>query len=86
MKIVKTIQLKIVIFTPAKNGCILHWRVFVMTDVHNIGFIMITQPCKLYLLAPHFYVVKLGFTGVYIFFLYFPDEAVPTCTHNLCFE
>ena len=29
-------------------------------------------------LKPHFYIVKLGFTGVYI-------EAVLTTTHNLCF-
>ena len=30
MKIVKKIQLKIVIFTAVKNRCILHGRVFVM--------------------------------------------------------
>ena len=30
MKIVKTFQLKIVIFTAVKNRCILHRRVFVM--------------------------------------------------------
>ena len=33
-------------------------------------YIMITSPCKVYPLTPHFYIVKLGFTGVYIFFLY----------------
>ena len=49
-------------------------------------------------LKPHFYIVKLGFTGVYIIFLILlkntdcgyslepPDEAVLTSTHNLCFE
>ena len=45
-------------------------------------------------LKPHFYVVKLGFTGVYIIFLTsapihrFVDigEAVLTSTYNLCFE
>ena len=46
-------------------------------------------------LKPHFYIVKLGFTGVYIIFvistqkhrLWVPvDEAVLTSTHNLCFE
>ena len=48
------------------------------------------------LLKPHFYIVKLEFTGVYIIFLisavfsiflfsYF-GEAVLTSTHNLCFE
>ena len=31
MKIVKTIQLKIVLFTAVKSRCILHGRVFVMT-------------------------------------------------------
>ena len=29
-------------------------------------FIRITCPCVLYPLTPHFYTVKLGFTGVYI--------------------
>ena len=45
-------------------------------------------------LKPHFYIVKLGFTGVYIIFLisaqnidcgYSFGEAVLTSTHNLCF-
>ena len=31
-------------------------------------------------LKPHFYIVKLGFTGVYIIFL------ISTSTHNICFE
>ena len=33
-------------------------------------------------LTPHFYIVKLGFTGVDIIF----SEAVLTCTLDLCFE
>ena len=45
-------------------------------------------------LKPQFYIVKLGFTGVYIIFLIFArihrlwvlGEAVLTSTHNLCFE
>ena len=50
-------------------------------------------------LKPHFYIVKLGFTGVYIIFLILLKknkdcgtrsnrlaEAVLTSTHNLCFE
>ena len=50
-------------------------------------------------LKPHFYIVKLGFTGVYIIFLIFAQnidcgysleppqiEAVLTSTHNLCFQ
>ena len=36
-------------------------------------------------LKPHFYIVKLGFTGVYINLL-IVAEAVLTSTHNLCFE
>ena len=36
-------------------------------------------------LQPHFYIIKLGFTGVYIMFL-ISAEAVLTSTHNLCFE
>ena len=43
---------------------------------------------------PHFFIVKLGFTGVYIIFLisaqkhrlWVLGEAVLTSTHNLCFE
>ena len=35
---------------------------------------------------PHFYVVKLGFTGVYIIFLISAQKAVLMSTHNLCFE
>ena len=35
-------------------------------------------------LKPHFYIVKLGFTGLYIIFL-ISGEAVLTSTHNLCF-
>ena len=34
-------------------------------------------------LKPHFYIAKLGFSGVYIIFL---SEAVLTSTYNLCFE
>ena len=45
-------------------------------------------------LKPHFYIVKLGFTGVYISFLISAQkhrlwvlaEAVLTSTHNPCFE
>ena len=31
---------------------------------------MLTCPCYVHPLIPHFYIVKLGFTGVYIFFLF----------------
>ena len=32
--------------------------------------IMITSPCNVYSLTPHFYIVKIGFTGVYIIFIF----------------
>ena len=32
--------------------------------------IMKTSPCNVHPLTPHFYIVKLGFTGVYIIFLF----------------
>ena len=38
---------------------------------------------------PQFYIVKLGFTGVYIIFLISAQKHrlwVPVSTHNLCFE
>ena len=41
--------------------------VFVFTD---FVCIMKTSPCNVYPLTPHFYIVKLGFTGVYIIFLF----------------
>ena len=58
--------------------------------------IMLTCPCIVYPLMPHFYIVKLGFTGVYIFLIFAlkhrlwvlvrTDEAVLPCTNNLCFR
>ena len=62
--------------------------------------IPITCPCNEDQLTPHFYIVKFGFTWVYIFssFFFYSEilivgtrlnrltEAVLTCTHNLCFE
>ena len=55
---------------------------------------MKTSPCNEDPLTPHFYIVKLGFTGVYFFLIFAPKhrlwvlvtEAVLTCTHNQCFE
>ena len=37
----------------------------------NDGCIRITCPCDLYPRIPHFYIVKLGITGVYMFFFLF---------------
>ena len=50
---------------------------------------MLTCPCNVDPLTPHFHIVKLGCTGVYIFSYFCSEtyiEAVLTCTHNLCFE
>ena len=55
-------------------------------------YIMKTCPFNVYSLEPHFYVAKLGFAGVHLFFFFFfllqniDCEAVLTCNHNLCFE
>ena len=87
MKIVKTILLKIVIYTAVKNRCILRGHVFVMWYI-PCGFdkfksiisepvmyareqaiassIMLTCPCNVHPISSHFYIVKLGFTGIYI--------------------
>ena len=32
--------------------------------------IILTSPCNVYPLTTHFYIVKMGFTGVYVFFLF----------------
>ena len=37
-------------------------------EPREIVYIMLTCPCIIYPLTPHFYIVKLGFTGVYILF------------------
>ena len=52
--------------------------------------IMQTCPCIVHPLTPHFYIVELGFTGVYIIFLILALKqrllVRVTSTHNLCFE
>ena len=45
-----------------------------------VDFIRKTCPCNEYPLKPHFYIVTLGFAGVYLFFLF-----LLMSTHNLCF-
>ena len=37
----------------------------------SVKFITKTSPCNEYPLTPHIYIVKLGFTEVFIFFLIF---------------
>ena len=45
--------------------------------------ISITKTCSC-----DFYIEKLGFAGIYLFFLFLLQniKAVQACTHNLCFE
>ena len=38
--------------------------------LHNVAHIRITCPCNEQPLTPHFYIEKVGFTRVYIFFLF----------------
>ena len=53
---------------------------------------MITGPCNVYPVTPHFYIGKFGFTEVYIISYFAPKrrlwacEAVLTSTHNQCFR
>ena len=51
------------------------WRCITKTRIYKF------DPLK-----SHFYIVKLGFTRVYIIFLILLAEAVRTRAHNLCFE
>ena len=56
-----------------------------------------TFPCNIYPFIPHFYIAKLGYAGVYLFFLVLlqnidcgftlepPRRGGSTSTHNLCF-
>ena len=75
----RSIQLNIFLISPWHMSC------NIITKTHLYNF----DPLK-----PHFYIVKLGFTGVYIIFLISAQkhrlwvlaEAVLTSTHNLCFE
>ena len=52
------------IFAPLNPTFIImqNWRMH--------GYIRKTSPCKVYPLKPHFYIVKLGYAGVYLFFLF----------------
>ena len=54
---------------------------------------MITCPCYVHPLTLHFCIVKLGFSGVYIFLILLLNiehgyslEPVLTCAHDLSFE
>ena len=47
---------------------------FKLTYIFLSCNIMITCPCTIDPLTPHFYMVKLGFTGIYILFLIFAQK------------
>ena len=71
-------------------------------DKRNNKFLCIRKTCPYneYPLKPQFYIVKLGYAGVYLFFLVLfllqnidcgyslnrLAEVVLTCAHNQCFE
>ena len=46
------------------------------SDQHLYCLHQDTCLCNVYPLTPHFYIVKLGFTGVYIIFLLYPLQTV----------
>ena len=65
-------------------------------DWMSKNFTTITCQCNVHPLITHFYIVKLGFTGVTLLFLLLfqnigcgyllePPQRL-TCTHNLCLE
>ena len=81
---VKTITGLITVCPSGLMLCFLH---FVL--------IMLTSPCNVDPLSPHFYIVNMGFTWMYIISLFFAlkqrawvlvSEAVLTCTNDLSFE
>ena len=57
----------------------------------KIRIVMLTCPCKVGLLTPHFYIVKLGFKGKTLFANFALKHRLLvhillcTCTQNLCF-
>ena len=52
-----------------------------------INHIRITCPCNKYPLKPHFYLVKMGFAGIHLFFLFLVQNRlwVLVSSHNVCF-
>ena len=55
-----------------RTVCLIERRRYIVfcIDVAIVDLIMITCPCNVYPLTPHLYIVKLGFTGVCIIFLF----------------
>ena len=53
------------------NACYPSTTYFPITNNVIIVYIRITRPCNVYPLTHHFYIAKLGFTGVFVIFLIF---------------
>ena len=51
-------------------GIAVYYTIQEQRMVETANLIMKTCPCNKYPLKPHFYIVKLGFSGVYLFFLF----------------
>ena len=87
LAIVKGISVIIIFFLLISFSIIANLKVPTITAAKR--FIRITDPCDIYPLRPHFYIVKLGFTGVYIILIFALKHIlcvlVRTCTHNICF-
>ena len=49
--------------------CKISKKVFELVPSYLV-YIRKTCPCNVYPLKPHFYIVKLGYTGIYLFFLF----------------
>ena len=63
---IRTASMKIM-YTPVNTSFIIDVKMG-FDEVYSY-FIMLTCPCYVHPLTLHFYIVKLGFTGVYIIFL-----------------
>ena len=63
MEIFLQIYLKLTFEPHHENTCFSHY-------LNNNCTIRITCPCNEHPLTPHFYIEKVGFTRVYIFFLF----------------
>ena len=76
------------IFDKVDNCCyFLFALLYTNTLLRGVCTITKTRLYSFDPLKPHFYIVKLWLTGIYIIFLFSKNiEAVLTSTHNLCFE
>ena len=47
---------------------------YIRSDHNGPDDIMQTCPCNVYPLEPHFYIAKPGYAGVFLFFLFLPQN------------